>query len=420
MEKRIAFFGPLSPIDSGISDYDEELLPLLRNEYQIDVFTGSDTRHASAFHHSEFYFKQRRRPYDLIIYQMGNSLFHEYMYGYLFHFPGVIIFHDYCLHQSRATMLLSKGLIQEYIEEAKLDHPMGVEIGQAVASGIFSELFFYYFPFVRMLLKSALAAAAHTEIVAEKLRVTGTPVIHIPMAVLCEPCRLSQDPYPGKLVLASFGLATRAKRILQILPAIARLARTRDNLLYLIVGSVGHHLHLEEEIQQRGMEDLVKVTGRVGRKEFLELMNRADIILNLRYPSAGEMSATLLRAMACGKPVLISRIQFLREIPRDVALRVRPDHEIEDIYTNLEELINDPDLRTRLGTAAKNHIETHHKAEQMVEGYRRLIELGFQRKARFHPPGLPMHLRNGREIVRDYLKRTSFPRMDSDLLEWIL
>ncbi len=418
--KRIAFFGPLSPIHSGIADYDEELLSLLRNEYQIDVFTDSETQHASAFHHSEFYFKQRRRPYDLILYQMGNSLFHEYMYGYVFHFPGVIVFHDYCLHQSRAIMLFSKGLVQEYIEETKLDHPQGEEIGHAVASGIFSELFFYYFPLVRPLLKSALAAAAHTEVVAERLRVTETPVIHIPMAVLSEARQGSLDPFPGKLVLASFGLATRAKRILEILPAIARLARGCDNLLYLIVGDVGPRFHLEEEIRQRGIQDLVQVTGHVEREKFQELMNRADIILNLRYPSAGEMSATLLRAMACAKPVLISRLQYLREIPQDVALQVRPDREIEDIYSNLEKLIRDPELRTRLGNSARIYIETHHRPEQMLNGYRRLIELGFQRKAKFHPPRLPLHLRSGREILREYLKRTSFSGLGSHLLERIL
>ena len=418
--KRIAFFGPLSPTHSGIADYDEELLPLLRNEYQIDVFTGSKTQHASAFHHSEFYFKQRRRPYDLILYQMGNSLFHEYMYGYLFHFPGVIVFHDYCLHQSRATMLLSKGLVQEYMNEAKLNHPMSEEIGQAVSSGIFSDLYFYYFPFVRLVLNSALAAAAHTEIVAEKLRVTETPVIHIPMAIQSGPPQPSPDPFPGKLVIASFGLATRAKRILQILPAIARLARCYDNLLYLIVGEVAHHLYLAEEIQERQMHDLVHVTGHVEREEFVELMNRSDIILNLRYPSAGEISATLLRAMACSKPVLISRLQYLREIPLDAVLRVRPDQEIEDIFTNLEKLIRDPELRARLGATARTYIETDHRPEQMVDGYRRLIELGLQRKARFHPPELPLHLRSGREILREYLQRTSFPGLGSDLLEWLL
>jgi len=418
--KRIAFFGPLNPIHSGVSDYDEELLPLLREEYQIDVFTDSETHRPSAFHHGQFYFKQRRRPYDLILYQMGNSLFHEYMYGYLFHFPGAIVFHDYCLHQSRATMLLRKGLVQEYMEEAKLAHLQGAAIGQTVASAIFSELYFYYFPFVRLLLMSALAAAAHTEIVAKKLQVTDTPVIHIPMAVRTEPRQPFRDPFPGKLVLASFGLATRAKRIPQILPAIARLARRHDNLLYLIVGDVGHHLHLEEEIRQRGMQDLVHVTGHVEREEFQEFMNRADIILNLRYPSAGEMSATMLRAMSCEKPVLVSRLEYLQEIPRDVVLRVRPNRELEDIYNHLETLIPDPGLRGRLGAAAKNYIETHHRPEQVTDGYKKLIELGLQRKGKFRPPELPLHLQSGREILVDYLERTSFSGMSTDLLEWIL
>src|SRR5207248_2920088 len=120
-KKRVAFFGPLNPTPSGISDYDEELLPLLRGEYEIDVF-ADDGR--------SFYAKNKERPYDLCLYQIGNSLLHEYMYGYLFEYPGAVVFHDYCLHHSRAKMLLQKGYFEEYFHEAERAHPEKPEIAK--------------------------------------------------------------------------------------------------------------------------------------------------------------------------------------------------------------------------------------------------------------------------------------------------
>ena len=84
---KIAFFGPLNPIPSGISDYDEQLLPLLREHYEIDVFVDGNVQQEHVFSHADFYRRNRLSPYDLNLYQMGNSLVHEYMYGYLFHYP---------------------------------------------------------------------------------------------------------------------------------------------------------------------------------------------------------------------------------------------------------------------------------------------------------------------------------------------
>src|SRR5438093_13203794 len=122
--KGIAFFGPLVPTPSGISDYDEELLPHLRKQYRVDVYVDQqEPRGESVFAYHHFYFKQRSHPYDFFIYQMGNSVFHEYIYAYAFEYPGAIVFHDYCLHQSRATMLLRKGFFQDYQEEITMAHP---------------------------------------------------------------------------------------------------------------------------------------------------------------------------------------------------------------------------------------------------------------------------------------------------------
>src|SRR5262249_14323221 len=160
----------------------------------------------------------------------------------------------------------------------------------------------------------ALAAGAHTDFVVDKLRITDTPVVKIPMTVLNPESQDALNLYPGKLVIASFGLVTPEKRIEPVLQSLAELRWHFPDLKYVIVGEVARYYDLQKEIDSYGLMEMVEVTGRVEPSRFHEWMARADIVVNLRYPSAREMSATLLRALDYGKPVIISRLQHLLEI----------------------------------------------------------------------------------------------------------
>lgn len=420
MKKRIAFFGPLDPIRSGISDYDEELLSLLNKDYEIDVFTGSTIERGNVYHHGEFYLRNKQKPYDLPIYQMGNALLHEYMYGAAFQNPGAVVFHDYCLHHSRAKMLLLKALYEEYADEAKANHPEHPDLWKMLYGGVCGDLLLYYFPFVKLLLRSALAAGAHTNFTVDQLRqAEQTPVIKIPMAVLNDPA-VSTDLYPGKCVIASFGLVTREKRIEPVLQALAELHWYYPNLVYVIAGEVASHYDLKSQIERFGLSKIVEITGYLDRTAFHRYLNRADIVINLRYPSAREMSATLLRALAYGKTVLMSRLQHLMEIPEEAAIRIRPDHELEDVFHHLWQLIENESLRRRKGEAAAKYIRENHSPEQMRSSYRELIETALERKQTFRVPELPLHLRSYREIMREYVRKSVFAGSDSNLLEWIV
>lgn len=418
---RLAFFGPLNPTRSGISDYNEELLPLLRKRYDIDVYTGSVTAPRERIYpHGLFMSRHRQNPYDLTLYQLGNSLVHEIEYGYLFRYPGAVVFHDYCLHHARAKMLLQKGLFTDYVDEASRAHPEEPRLGKSVFGGMAGDLLLYYYPFVRLVLESSLAAAAHTDSVAAKLRVTDTPVVKIPMAVQIEAEAATEPLFPGRLVVASFGLATPEKRITTVLKVLHELRWYYPSILYLIVGDVAPHYDLSGEIDRLGLKDVVEVTGHVNRDQFHRTMRRADVVVNLRYPSAGEMSATLLRALSLGKPVLMSRLPHLMEIPQEVGGRIRPDHEQDDLFHHLWQLVESASLRERCGRAARQYMEANHRPEQMVDKYVELIETAMRRKKDFRQPEMPLHLRDGLEIMRNYIRRTAFRGKDSELLSWIL
>ncbi len=92
---RLAWFSPLPPVRSGIARYCSELLPGLAAEYDIDLFVDgppaafeSPDERVQLFNAHDFIWKNRARPYDLIVYQLGNAPCHDYMWAYLVRLSG--------------------------------------------------------------------------------------------------------------------------------------------------------------------------------------------------------------------------------------------------------------------------------------------------------------------------------------------
>lgn len=224
---------------------------------------------------------------------------------------------------------------------------------------------------------------------------------------------------PSEILIASFGFVTPEKRISWVLNVVKELAYFYNNIRYVIVGEVASHYDVADEIRARNLQEIVQITGRTSRQEFHRWMSRADIVINLRYPSAREMSATLLRAMASGKPVLMSRLLHLQEIPDDAVIRVRPDHEQADIFHNLWQLIESKSLREKIGRKAAEYIQSHHRSDQMLKQYVELIETALRRKSKFKPKSLPSHLSGSKEIIKNYIQKTSFADQKSNLIHEI-
>src|SRR6059036_2992456 len=103
---RLAYFSPLNPQPSGISDYSEELLPYLAAEAAItlfvDGFEPSNPEIRARFTRRDYRrdraVLQTLGDFDAVVYHMGND--HRYHAGMLEvarEHPGIIVFHDFAL-----------------------------------------------------------------------------------------------------------------------------------------------------------------------------------------------------------------------------------------------------------------------------------------------------------------------------------
>ena len=93
---RLAWFSPMPPVRSGIAACSAELVAALAAEHDIDVYVDEPSRGWPPIASSgscprsahEFVWRHRLRPYDLTVYQLGNSSHHDFLWPYLFRYPG--------------------------------------------------------------------------------------------------------------------------------------------------------------------------------------------------------------------------------------------------------------------------------------------------------------------------------------------
>jgi SAM-dependent methyltransferase len=93
-------------------------------------------------------------------------------------------------------------------------------------------------------------------------------------------------------------------------------------------------------------------------EDFTGYMAACDIVLNLRYPTVGESSGSLLRALGLGRSVLVSDVASFGELPGEICLKVPVDATEEDlIFEYLNLLVSHPAAAREMGARAKRWVE---------------------------------------------------------------
>jgi len=387
---KIAFFSPLNPIQSGISDYSEELLLTLAGaavggrQLEIDLFIDRGYKPSNPEIIRRFRvlperdFDRAARQYDSVVYQMGNSPAHAYIYDALMRHPGVVVMHEFVLHHLRQWMALNQGKRKAYLDlMGRRYGEEGREVARRVTLGQFPESLFNY-PLSDEAVERAGAVIVHSEHMARLVREVrpALPLAVVPMGVPLPPLipkevarvRLGIDP--GTFLLTSVGHLNPYKRVPATLRAFKALLMDVPDSLYLLVGSHSPHFSPTRQVEMLGLTGKVRTTGYVSQEDFNYYLAAADVCINLRYPTAGETSAALLRIMGAGVPVLVSRTGSFEELPDDAVGKVDvSDIEEELLLEYLLLLARHQDVRSAMSANARRYIAAHHTLEGAARGY---------------------------------------------------
>jgi len=145
------------------------------------------------------------------------------------------------------------------------------------------------------------------------------------------------------------------------------------DLHFVVAGENTPGLPLAAWAAGAGLADSFTLTGRVPLERLAWHLAAADVVLALRFPTLGEMSAVLLRAMAAARPVIVTAgTPAGVDFPEGVVVPVDPGrYEEAELQAQLALLHRRPDLGDRVGALARRHVQAHHDPEQLA---RRLFE----------------------------------------------
>ena len=375
---KIGYFSPLSPVKSGISEYSErEVLPYIMEYFDIDVITDRDYKPTNKFIQENFKiipYTKFENKYDLLVYHMGNNPYHEYMYKMALKYPGLLILHDPFLHHLQVHMTVAKKDEKGYRDI--MEYCLGEKGKKIAESALISYIWPHFeYPLVKKIIDSSKAVLVHSkfarDIILKESKDHLIKQIKMPITVPSKSNKLELKKHlsiqENFLVIGSFGHVGFYKRLDIALRAFAKFLKTYPNCIFLIVGEF-QTKEFEKEInfliKKLGIENKVIKTGYVS--DLFSYISITDIIIQLRYPTAGETSIITLQIMGMNKPLLVSNVGSFKELPDDSVIKVNVDNIEEDTILNGLKFLSDEDTRINLGQKARQYVENDHDPKKIA------------------------------------------------------
>lgn len=369
MAIKVAYFSPLPPARSGIADYSAALLEELKKLVDVEVFSSRP----ASFNPEKF---------DVALYQVGNNVYHDFCYETALEHPGVVVVHEANLHHLIADITIKRGDWDGYLrileqEGSEKDRVYAQRVRRLEVGPDYEGV-----PMLRGLLNRSKGAIVHSGCVESELRAAGFSgaVARIPHGAWIPAAsrldfreRLGLDETTP--LIGIFGFLKPYKRIAESLRAFRRLVRVQPSAKLILVGEAHPELQLDSLIRSLDLGLHVRVLGFRPIEEFVGYVAACDIVLNLRYPTVGENSGTLMRALGLGKAVIVSDVGSFSELPETVCLKAPVDAGEEDVlFEYLDLLVSRPEVRKALGARAHEWVETECTWAKVAERYAQFLE----------------------------------------------
>lgn len=354
--RRIALISPWPDQRTGIADYAYDLAHGLSVHCQVDVFTSCQNPLPPSADSDASLKNIRVRPleefsggetFDQVVYQMGNcSDFHADQIPVLAKNPGVVHLHDMTLHHLMAFFLFRED-VEAYYDV--LRYWYGPATARMVREhNISRELSFWDservsdVPFFDPVLQYAQGCIVHSSYARTRIneRWPGLPTTCIPQVYRNVRCKTNVLSKPIRVGV--FGIVQPHKHVEVLLEAVADSSAQQVEVE--VCGALEPSCEeLPQLAESLGIADRVTFHGRLPEAEFLQKMSAVDICVSLRYPTMGETSAVVSRALQLGLPTFVNEVGWYAELP-DCVKKLPVDRKLlrASLRVQLSELADKP------------------------------------------------------------------------------
>jgi len=363
---KVAWFTPLPPQQSGIADYSMDILNAMAQIHDIDVFIDGGytptcplNESIHVYPHDDF--PKKQPEYDHVLFQMGNSMFHYYMYPYLHKYGGTLVLHDYNMHGvgQYVALHVCKDDMQTYEKYLLEDYPQAFvdTFLKNVRDGKPLDASLELNGFVSNYADKIIVHSAYAQRKLLEKDISKT-VFQIPHYAHIEPlcdqvaAREALGIPADSFVFAAFGHIHETKRAIPVLKTAIRLMKADPKIYLLFVGKLADSIKDEftRIWKSSGVSDRIVVTDYIELDQFCTYIDASDVCLNLRYPYNGENSGSLARILARQRCVVVNDVGSFGEIPDECCVKLPP---VETMSAKQEESLLYQTMKTLLGDKAR-------------------------------------------------------------------
>jgi glycosyltransferase involved in cell wall biosynthesis len=388
IKKKLLYASPFSPMKSGISDYSEILVGGLKEHFDVTLLID-DYKLENASLYRDFEIKTYGKDtvayanYDHILYNIGNNpYYHSYIYDLALRHPGWVILHDYILYFLTVGYYSHRDNVYSKIYE--LEGARGVHLLKScvkknkdllACKDIASQL-----PLNGEIIHSSSGVFVHSEF-TKRLLADNYPdarVFKIEMVNMGKTSQRNGYDYlrekfginDNAIVIGSFGYIERTKLNHLVCETVSEIAKSFGREIYYVM--VGEGNYVDNYLGR----NIVK-TGFVKREIYDEILERCDIVANLRYPSMGETSISLIHAMGLGKPCLVTDYAWFSELPDTAVVKIKVNDMKQDFLVKLHNLVQNRITMDNIANNARDYVARNHAIQPIAQSvYVRLQNIG--------------------------------------------
>jgi glycosyltransferase involved in cell wall biosynthesis len=160
-----------------------------------------------------------------------------------------------------------------------------------------------------------------------------------------------------------------------IIESAKELSVRFDKAVWLFVGNGNLAEYYKNQVRQLGLAEKIRFTGLLPPSQISLAIASSDILVHCSLREG--LARTLPQAMLCGKPAVSFDVDGAREVVNETTGRLIEPKNVEQLTAACAELLENAELRDRLGSAGRESVKEKFAPETMVDTieavYRKLM-----------------------------------------------